>query len=61
MAGSGGVRADVTGSAKVTVMESGDIDLGEGATYSITKMVSGEVTCGSGRLLRIAIAAMRWR
>jgi hypothetical protein len=44
--GSGGVRADVTGTATVSVMGSGDVDLGKGAKCSISKMGSGEVTCG---------------
>ncbi|MEO5867843.1 MAG: head GIN domain-containing protein [Sphingomonas sp.] len=47
IAGSGGVKADVTGPASVSVMGSGDVDLGPGAKCSTSKMGSGEVHCGS--------------
>jgi hypothetical protein len=47
IAGSGGVRADVTGTAKVSLMGSGDVDLGASAKCSVTKIGSGNVRCGS--------------
>jgi len=36
----------VTGNATVSLMGSGDVDLGAGAHCTTTKMGSGEVRCG---------------
>jgi hypothetical protein len=39
------VRALVKGTAKVSVMGSGDVQLGGGAKCEVSKMGSGEVRC----------------
>jgi hypothetical protein len=46
IAGSGGIRADVTGPANVSVIGSGDVDLGSRAKCTTSKMGSGDVHCG---------------
>jgi hypothetical protein len=46
-AGSGGIRATVDGSAQVSVVGSGTVDLGRGARCTVTRMGSAKVRCGS--------------
>lgn len=46
LAGSGSVRAEVTGAATVSLAGSGDVDLGDAARCAITKVGSGSVRCG---------------
>ena len=46
--GSGGVQATVNGPATVSVIGSGDVDLGEGAQCRTTVQGSGAVRCASG-------------
>lgn len=46
VAGSGGLRLDVSGAATGSLTGSGDIDLGRPARCTISKAGSGEVRCG---------------
>ncbi len=46
IAGSGSIRAEVNGDASVSILGSGDVDLGDKARCKTTKMGSGSVRCG---------------
>ena len=45
IAGSGGVRAQSSGTADVSIMGSGDVEIGGGAKCHVSKMGSGDVRC----------------
>ena len=45
IAGSGGVRAQSSGTADVSIMGSGDVEIGGGAKCHVSKMGSGNVRC----------------
>lgn len=46
IAGSGSIRANVSGRASVSILGSGDADMGNNAVCTINKLGSGDVHCG---------------